>query len=410
MRNDKQNRNAFRAALAVFIAVVLWLYVVNVENPTGSARLRDLPIQIQGEEILEENGLMVTDLSQDTISIRVSGRKKTLMKVNRRNVTMTVDVSSVTSEGDWTLSCRVGYPANVNADSLSVSHWDDLKVTVTVQPRTSVQIPVRARFVGTEAEGYQVGTVSAEPSYVTLEGPEPTLSGISYALAELSQSMVFRAPVILMTGENVPAGDVSNVTCDPPNVEVTVPVSRVKEIPLEVELLPGGGATAEDVQLRIRPETVTVVAGQDAEALPEKISLGAIDLSEVFDQASYSLPIQLPEGMTGWNMPEYASVRLTVDELSSRQVPVSTGLIQWTGVPEGTSPRLVSEYLYIWVRGSSDVVDAMTAEDLSVTADLTGALTDGSLQRFPVQVSVLGDLSGTVGVVGTHYSIALRLE
>ena len=222
--------------------------------------------------------------------------------------------------------------------------------------------------------------------------------------------MVFRAPVILMTGENVPAGDVSNVTCDPPNVEVTVPVSRVKEIPLEVELLPGGGATAEDVQLRIRPETVTVVAGQDAEALPEKISLGAIDLSEVFDQASYSLPIQLPEGMTGWNMPEYASVRLTVDELSSRQVPVSTGLIQWTGVPEGTSPRLVSEYLYIWVRGSSDVVDAMTAEDLSVTADLTGALTDGSLQRFPVQVSVLGDLSGTVGVVGTHYSIALRLE
>lgn len=414
MRNREQNQKVFQVVLAVLIAIMLWLYVVNVENPTGSARLHDLPIQIQGEEVLEENGLMVTGVSQDTMSVRLTGRKKTLMKVSRKNVTLTVDVSSVTASGDWTLGCKISYPANVSADSVSVSHWDDMKVTVTVEPKTTKVIPVRAQFIGTEAEGYQVGAISVEPSQITLDGPEATLGEISYGLAqveetELSQSLVVRTPVILMTEENVPAADVAHVTCEPSALEVTVPVSRVEEIPLAVELIPGGGATEKDVAVQISPEAVTVVAGRDGQEQPDRILLGRLPLSEVFERASYSLPIVLPEGMTGWNLPEYATVTLTVDQLNSRQVAVDTGAIQWSGVPEGYTPRLVSSRLYVWVRGDADLVETITADDISVSVDLSQAETGDALQRFPAKVSLNGTLGESAGIIGTQYSIALRL-
>ena len=163
MRTRKKRQKVIHVILAIVIAVVLWLYVINVENTTGTAHLRDLPVQVTGTDVLEEKGLMVTDLSRDTISVRLSGRKKTLMKVSRKNVTFSVDVSSVTGAGDWTLTGRLNYPATVASESVSVSHWDDMKITVTVEPRGEKTVPVQGSFTGSEAAGHKAGSLRRRP-------------------------------------------------------------------------------------------------------------------------------------------------------------------------------------------------------------------------------------------------------
>lgn len=414
MRTRKKNQKVFQLILAIVVAMVLWLYVINVENPTGTARLGDLPIQLQGEEVLTENGLMVTDLSKDTVTIRLSGKKKTLMKISRKNVTLTLDVSSVTGPGDWTLTSRLNYPANVNTDNVTISHYDDLKVTVTVKPQTTKTIPVRGEFMGSEAEGYRTGRVTVSPDTLTLTGPEDTLGKISYALAqveeeELSSTLTVQSPFILMTEEGLPA-DVANVTTDVSAVEVTVPVRKVAQVPLTVDLIDGGGATGDDVTCIITPETVTLVAEQEDEELPAYISLGEIDLSDVFDGASYYLPIKIPADAEGWNAPEYASVRLTMQGLTSLQVPVETARIDLENIPAGYTPELVSDYLYVWARGPAGSLAGLVQEDISVTADLSGCATDGSLQRIPVSIALTGEGQEAAGILGSHYSIALRLQ
>ena len=414
MRTRKKNQKVFQLILAIVVAMVLWLYVINVENPTGTARLGDLPIQLQGEEVLTENGLMVTDLSKDTVTIRLSGKKKTLMKISRKNVTLTLDVSSVTGPGDWTLTSRLNDPANVNTDNVTISHYDDLKVTVTVKPQTTKTIPVRGEFMGSEAEGYRTGRVTVSPDTLTLTGPEDTLGKISYALAqveeeELSSTLTVQSPFILMTEEGLPA-DVANVTTDVSAVEVTVPVRKVAQVPLTVDLIDGGGATGDDVTCIITPETVTLVAEQEDEELPAYISLGEIDLSDVFDGASYYLPIKIPADAEGWNAPEYASVRLTMQGLTSLQVPVETARIDLENIPAGYTPELVSDYLYVWARGPAESLAGLVQEDISVTADLSGCATDGSLQRIPVSIALTGEGQEAAGILGSHYRIALRLQ
>lgn len=409
----KTNRKPFQVTLAIVIAVILWLYVINVENPTGTAHLRDLPVQLQGEEVLEEEGLMVTDLSKDTLSVRLNGKKKTLMKVSRKNVTFSVDVSSITGAGEWTLTGRMSYPASVGSESITVSHWDDLKIVVTVEPRAEKTVPVQGRFVGTEAMGYQTGTVTVSPETLRLSGPEDTLEKISYALAQvdeedLSSSVTLQRPFILMTEDDLPA-DIANVSTDVSAVEVTVPVRKVAQVPLTVELVDGGGATAEDVTCTITPKTVTLVAEDEDEELPEAISLGKIQLSESFDGVSYRLPIQLPQDVEGWNAPEYASVRLTIDKLASQLVSVETSSIDLENAPEGSVPELVSNYLYVWVRGPAEALHDLDQEDIAVTADLSGCAADGSLQRVPVKITLIGEERDAAGVLGGHYSIALRL-
>lgn len=171
MTNPKKNRKVFNIILAIVLAVGVWLYVINVENPTGTVPIRDIPVSLVGEDSLAERGLMVTDQSRDSVNLKLSGRRKTLMKLNRKNLTLELDVSTITSEGEHALSCRASFPNNIGTDNVSVSDWEDLRVTVTVEKQETKEIPVRGEFIGTEAENCLAGAVSTDPETITLTGP-----------------------------------------------------------------------------------------------------------------------------------------------------------------------------------------------------------------------------------------------
>ena len=84
MTNPKKNRKIFNIVLAIVLAVGVWMYVINVENPSGTGTVREIPVTVVGEDSLAERGLMVTEQNRDHVSLKLSGRKKTLMKLNRK--------------------------------------------------------------------------------------------------------------------------------------------------------------------------------------------------------------------------------------------------------------------------------------------------------------------------------------
>lgn len=411
MTDPKKNRKVFNIILAVILAVGVWLYVINVENPTGTVPIRDIPVSLMGEDALAERGLMVTDQSQDSVSLKLSGRRKTLMKLTRKNITLELDVSTITSEGEHTLSCRASFPNNVGTDNVSVSDWEDLRVTVTVEKQETKEIPVRGEFIGTEAENCLAGAVSTDPETLTLTGPAEALDGVSYALAsvggkELSDTITESASVVLMGPDSKPASR-KNITLDKETVAVTVPVRQVVALPLTVTLTGGDTSSAADVSVEISPKNITVVkdAGQD---LPQSISLGEIDLSDVLADTSYAIPIHLPEGVVAWGQEvRFATVSLSFDEVQARQLDTSN--IQFTNVPDGWKASLVNPTLSVWVRGDPEQVEALSADQIQVTVDLSKAAAGDKLQRAAAAVTLTDEAGDKVSVLGSHYTVAFRL-
>lgn len=411
MTNPKKNRKTFNIILAVILAVGVWLYVINVENPTSTATIRDIPVTVVGEDTLAERGLMLTAQSQDRISLKLSCRKKTLMKLSAKNITLELDLSSVTTAGTHTLSCQYTFPNSIGSDSISISNWEDLRVTVTVEKQSTKEIPVRGEFIGTEAEDCLAGMVTTDPATIKLTGPADTLDGISYALASvggkaISDTLVESSSVVFMGHEGTPA-DRRNITASAETVEVTVPVRQVVSVPLTVELMDGGGVSKDTVKVDISPKTVTVVAKKEGEPLPESISLGQIDLSAVMADASYAIPVHLPKEVTAWGKQvRYASVSLHLEKEVSRQILVKD--ITYENVPQGYKTEPMTEGVYVWVRGKSDLVEDLDPSQIHVTVDLSDASVQSKLQRVPAKVSLAE--TKELSILGTHYSIALRLR
>lgn len=412
MKTSKKQKKWLNVCLAVIIAFALWFYVVSVENPTGSIHLRDLPVMVQGSETLEENGLTLTGMDRDELTIKATGKRKTLMKLDRKDITLTLDVAGITGPGEWPLTAKVIWPAYVNTEGLSVSDWETLKVVVTIDSLETKDIPVRGEFIGTEADGFLADDVETDPAEIEVTGPASELKDITYALAQVGgesvDETVKKKTTLVLMGPDGLITDLENVTMSERKAAVIVPVRKVVSVPLTVELVDGGGSTAADATVKITPESVVLSEPAEENILPESIRLGSIELGKVYDATSYTFPIELPKGVTGWNVPETASVRVSLERLASRSFAVED--VTLDNIPRGFQAEPVGDSLSIWVRGDPNVVSKLSAEQISVTADLSGAKADEGVQRFPVKIDLQGvEKDAQVGIIGTEYSIAVRL-
>lgn len=57
MTNLKESKILY-AALSVLIACVLWLYVVGVVNPDAEMTVRNVPIAITGQDVLDRKSVV----------------------------------------------------------------------------------------------------------------------------------------------------------------------------------------------------------------------------------------------------------------------------------------------------------------------------------------------------------------
>ncbi len=411
MKTIEKNRRLLNIVLAIVIALGLWLYVVNVENPVGSGYLNDLPVQVLGATSLKSNDLMVTKLSKTQMNLKVTGKRKTLMKLSQSNVILTVDVTDITEAGEWPLTCHIVYPSNVSTDGVSIPSLDDLKITVTVENRESKEIPVRGEFIGTEEENCLAGEVKTNPDTLKIHGPSRELSEISYALAQvggekISDTLVETVNVVLMGADHIPA-NVEHVEGGAVRVEATVPVRKVAAVPLAVSVANGDITTTEDVQIQIKPAAITLAADEGEGTLPSSISLGEIDLNEVIGPTTYTLPITLPNGVVGWNVPKFASVAISFPALATRQIAVED--VTFENIPKGVDVTRMSQKLYVWVRGTAEAVDAVTAQRITVQVDLSKAKPKDGVQRFPAKLKLEGASAETAEILGNRYSVALQL-
>ena len=182
---------------------------------------------------------------------------------------------------------------------------------------------------------------------------------------------------------------------------------KMFNIALAIVLAVGVWLYVVNVENPTGTSTITVAAQEEGETLPASISLGEIDLSDVLGDTSYTIPIRLPSGVTAWGKgSHYATVSLSFGQLATRQLGVTNVTLK--NIPQDCDASLVSQTLYVWVRGTPDLVEKITPSQIEVEVDLSGLSPGDELHRLPAKVTLKEETEG-VGVMGSHYSVALRL-
>jgi len=152
--------------LSLVFAVGLWMFVASEEQ--SEARYT-VPLEL----VSVPSGLEVTALGTETVDVRVRGRRRTLVRVNERNVRARLSLAGA-QPGEAVMALL---PQHVTTPgSVSVVSVTPARVKLTVEAVRRAQVDVAPRLVGQPAPGYQVAAVHVEPERVEVRTTRPDVS------------------------------------------------------------------------------------------------------------------------------------------------------------------------------------------------------------------------------------------
>ena len=169
--------------LAFLFAFMLWLLVVNIDNPVMSETFDDIPVTVEHSEVVTQNqrSYQVLD-GTDTVSVTVSATRSVLQDIRAENIVATADMRELYLESQ--VPIEVSIPGFEIKDATATPR----NMQVKIEQNKSDTFPITVSTKGTVRDGYELGTVQADPERVTLNGPESVIDRISKVVAEVNVS------------------------------------------------------------------------------------------------------------------------------------------------------------------------------------------------------------------------------
>lgn len=389
------------ALISAVVALAIWAYVVTVVSPNSDKNFYNIPVVTQGEALLLERGLMITETDISTTSLHLEGSRIDLNKLSSSNITVTLDVSKIYEAGSHNLTYSVSYPGDVAQNAITVLSKNPSGVQVVVEERISKTVPLEIQYNGALAEDFVADkeNIELDAEGIAVTGPKSAIDQISKAVIALdlegrSESLSDKYTYTLCDEAGEPV-DAAMVTTDVAEVNLTLRIVRVKEISLKLNVVDGGGATAQTSVITIDPPTI-LISGSDVqlEGL-DSLELGTVDLAEISADTEMMFPIKLPEGVTNETGVPEATVKVSFPELATKTLTVKN--IVAINVPQGIKADVITKALEIVVRGPKEKIEALTEENITVTVDFSGA--EAGTVKLKAEINC-GDPE--IGAVGSY--------
>lgn len=389
------------AALSIFIAMALWLYVITTVSPGSKETYYNIPVVLANESVLTERGLMITSQSATTATLVLSGNRTDLSKVDQSNITLKADLSAIYEPGNQIpITYTTSFPGNVASNAFVIESKSPGRIYLNVERRVSKAIPVEVKWIGSVPDGFIADRENKllEHPTVQITGPQSVTDQIEKAVVEVDltdqrESISRDCTYTLCNVEGEPV-DAGLITTNVEQIHLEVKIQRVKDVLLTYHLVEGGGAKAENAEIILSMDKIRVSGSEAAlELMGDQLVVGTINLAEIDQNTTKTFTIPLEEGITNLTGVTEVTAEIRLTGLRTKDFLVRQ--INVVNVPEGLEVELITQELTIKVRGPSAQITSLKSDDVMVVVDFTGA--EVGTATFPVR-AVFTDGFRDVGI------------
>ena len=183
MKKKKITENLSLKIMSVAVAVVVWLIVVNIDNPVGTNYYTITNVELINKEYVESSDtigkMCMPEENQDTVRVAITADKKTRDKIRVSDISAVADLQQAVSLD----TNPVMVPITVTC-SVSGIGPGDIKVTpqnlsVNLDEKETQEFVVNVTRGDTKPDkDYEVGSLTANPEKVRITGPKSLVNKI----------------------------------------------------------------------------------------------------------------------------------------------------------------------------------------------------------------------------------------
>ena len=406
MKRNLMNKFTLKI-LSLAVAILIWLLVVNIEDPVRSETYWEVPVTIVNESYLTSD-LQIPLLvdGSDTVTVRIRATNSVLRSIDRNSITAEADMTQIVSMDTepYMVPVRVVCPG-VSEENITVT---PANISIETDELTNQAMTISASVGGTTPDaGYEVGKLTVNPEKVTISGPKDLINKLDRVVADIDVSGMDQSGNVSgslhiydKNGDELTETQMSYLNLqdiENNTVGVYVDLWKVRtDIAIQAEYSgnPEEGYHVSDISTV--PNTISI-AGTD-EALQELAENGntiVIPASEIdvsgenadFEQ-TVDIEDLLPEDtMLARDISSSVIVSVAILPYDSREYTIPATSIDRSRQPENMTAVITDDSVTVRVRGSETNLDALKESDIKLSID-TSKYTDEGEYNVPVSVTL----------------------
>lgn len=377
--------------ISLLFAIVLWMVVNNMENPTISRSYGNIPVKLINTELITDAGKVyeVADGTDIVDKVTIWAPKSVFSSLDAGNIIATADVSELSSLD--TISIKFSTSV-YNSEIENIKGSIDT-VKLDIENKRTKTLALKTAIVGTIENGYIVGEVTTDQNLIRISGPESIVNEVTKAVVEVD---VTDFTSDIGTNLEVRLYDAEDNLIQNPRISqniksvgVNVGIYQTLDIPIRYNVR---GTPAYGYRIsgepQSNPETITVAGKSSvlknisAIEIPE----GVIDVSGESKNYVTEIDIRdyLPENVFLADS-SLANVEVTVaiQQEVSKRLEIRGEKVRVTNVPEGYRASIsdLGESFTIEVIGLSSDVSVLRANDIEGKVDVAKCLEDSGMEE-----------------------------
>lgn len=283
-------KNLTAKIIALIMAIVLWVYVMNEQNPPVETNM-DIPLEVRNLA----SSVIAVDIPE-TVRVKVRGPRTIIVGLSQKDIKSYIDLKGL-SDGRNTVKVNTAIPASLELVEVSPE-----RINFRLDTIASRQVPIEAKIIGTPPAGGVVGKITYSSPAVTVKGPSELLALVVKGIADVDVSgqtadFTLTAPLSLIDESG---RKVEGLSVTPSNVSISLeltPMVNKKVVDVKPNIT---GILAKGIklnQISINPEKVEI--SSDAKTL-EKIDFvytEPVNITGIDKDTSIEVKLQLKEGV-----------------------------------------------------------------------------------------------------------------
>lgn len=383
---DKEKKKQLMVKIGCVLAsFCLWLYVYYSENPVIEKEIKRIPVELLNEDKLRQYNKVLYDDQEYYVSIIVEATESVMRQVKPSDFKVEVDLDSINPKSGMNTYI---YKIVESPENVSISQRTQIFINIKLDELVSEKFDVKVDLKGTPKEGFYANTPEISLDDVTVEGAQRYIKTIKNIIAEVNVKDVEKdvkqkatLKAVDMNGEII-----EDITIEPQEVQVTVPIGSTKEVPIEVERIGSLDSKLKIKDIKLETSTVKIKGEKQAVNNVTLIKTEPLDLTSITGNTVLELNLNVPENVTVDTNMTTVKVNIEVEKSIERQI---SSEVEIRNLNEKYIAELSNNNVVVTVKGSENSMKVLDYKYLEVYVDLAN-LEDGE-HIVPIQTRFTGN-------------------
>ena len=385
--------------LAILLAIVLWMVVINIDDP-AVRKTMTLSVTMKNQDYITEMGKYMDILGDsNTVTFTYTTKRGIWENISSTDFSATADLKKIEAKENGTYRVPVIVSAIRNASQITIES-KQLYLEVTLEDLGKKQFQIKANTSGTVADGCALGNVTIDnANVVQVSGPVSLVNAIDSVVATVNvdgmSTDITDNVVSVFYDVNGEVMDATKLEKSIDTVNITAQILNTKDIPLELSYMGEPEAGYCLTEVLSNPKTVRVKGTAATLNTLDRVVVPAevLDLTGVTSDVEKTIDIStyLPEGVS-LVISSDAKVNITakIEEMETKEFRIPISNITAAGLKTGYQLAYAEKYLNVSIRAGRTALGYLNS------ANITGTIDVENLKEGTHTVTVILELDRTI--------------